>query len=144
MGVKNLSSVLRARVAPSTEERNGAPFKRKLEAFIKQTLNTTIILPGGAKKQAILEIHTRGGDSEPLHIYIVDGKRLTPFERRIKGYSLDLDGLFREVYGSCMKDLVFRSKPWSDLFETRVFTGDLYCVPVVLSAKHGFEYKKDE
>lgn len=100
----------------------------------------------GAKIQVDVEEYTRGGyKSDSVLLILHSGRRITPYECRIKKeYQFTLDGLFKIMYSENLKVLI----PQFNLISSVLFpksepSGDLYCVPVSLTWEHGLGSKNE-
>lgn len=71
--------------------------------------------PQGLKHGDIL-IYSRFGSKSPeLWIIVSEGKRITPFEMKVRGYKLTLNSFFKVVYRESIKNLIPHDNP---LFKT--------------------------
>lgn len=54
-----------------------------------------------------IEVHQKLNSLFSVHIIRFEGRRITPFENKIRGlFEYTLEGLFKIVYGNTIKDLV--------------------------------------
>lgn len=72
------------------------------------TINCKVIMPSGVKKLPV-QIFTRGGYMSPFCSLILwEGRRITPYEQRLKGWVIDytLNDLFKITYQELVSKLV--------------------------------------
>jgi hypothetical protein len=94
----------------------------------------------GVYEEVQLERYSRNGTKSPtleLYVRTNGGSRITPFEFRVRGYSIDLNNLFKMVYGDVMEKLVPDSLELMSLIIKDESHGSLYHIPVVLGEEHG-------
>lgn len=88
----------------------------------------------GKKVTVDIERHSRNGSKSPqLDIYIFKGKRITPFEQRIRGWGITLHGLFKTVYSNKLSDFLYQENHLMKLIKKDTkWSGSKYVTPVVL------------
>lgn len=80
------------------------------------SFNSTVVRPDGKAVTALICVHTRGGSkSDKLVMIHYRGKRLTPYEQRIRGWSWSLNMLFKITYGEALRSLITESNPFMNL-----------------------------
>lgn len=69
--------------------------------------NVPVLNRLGKELRVDVEVWTRDGTESPTtYILHYNGRRITPFEQRIRGWSFTLNGLFKLVYSEHLERLI--------------------------------------
>ncbi len=82
----------------------------------------------GVEVEVVEYCYTRGGSHSPtLFIWEYQGKRITPYERRLRGWKQTINQIFKSVYRpELIKDLIFQENPFLALVPKDTSWGGAY------------------
>lgn len=79
----------------------------------------SVVLPDGSSTKAQIHVYSRNGwKSNKLIMIHVNGKRITPYEQRLRGYKLDLSTLMRIMYSESLRKLVYTKNPFLEMVKS--------------------------
>lgn len=83
--------------------------------------NVRVIAPSRKEIQVSVEAWGREGTESPTtYIILYNGRRIAPYEQRLKGWNLTLNALFALVYGEGIKTLVSPGRSFLNLIPKEV------------------------
>jgi hypothetical protein len=94
--------------------------------------NVSVTTPKDKNVKLTIEVWQRPNSDASVWIIQYKGRRITPYEQRLRGWSFGLNALFSIIYGDKIKDLIPDYNPFYKLIPKNETTGQLYFEPIRL------------